>query len=154
MTRTLPMSKFIQNYNQHLSEAEKTGDDIVLPQRSGRTTWVMATEGRVRDTQMATEYLAAALSALVHDPVLSERFPEALASSLPWVTFLPEDDQRAFAEEAVETLRACASIGRYTAFATLIKDWQSTAEIWSDPDLAQSLGESIDEPVNIPVDVD
>lgn len=150
----MPMSKFIQHYNKHLSEAEEAGEDIVLPQRAGRKTWVMVTENRVRDTQAANEYLAAALSALVHDPVLAERFPDALASSLPWVSFLPEDDRKVFAVEADETLRACASLGRYTAFASLIEDWRSTAEIWSDSELARSLAEPIDEPLEIPVDVD
>lgn len=83
---------------------------------------------------MATDYLAAALSALTHDPALVARFSDALASTLPWTVFLPEDDRSAFAEEAAEALRACASIGRYTAFVTLVEDWKSTVEVWSDPE--------------------
>ncbi|MFT4215843.1 MAG: hypothetical protein QM619_01475 [Micropruina sp.] len=100
----------------------------------------------------ATDLLSAALAALVHDDELAGRFSEALASTLPWVAFLPEDDRRAFAEEAAATLRASASIGKYSAFATLIEDWRNAAEIWADPALARSLATSIDVPVDLPVD--
>ncbi|MCI1746636.1 MAG: hypothetical protein LKI24_00065 [Acidipropionibacterium sp.] len=152
MSKTVPMSRFIQSYNQHLSEAERTGDTIILQQRSGRPTWVLETEDRVVETQSATDFLAAALAALVHDDQLVGRFADALVSTLPWVAFLQEDDRRTFAEEAVSTLRACASIGRYAAFASLVGDWRNTAEIWSDPALARSLATPIDEPVDLPVD--
>ncbi|MGB4779683.1 hypothetical protein [Microbacterium sp.] len=152
MTKTVPMSRFIQSYNQHLSDAERTGDTIVLQQRAGRPAWVLETEDRARDAQAATDFLSAALSAVVRDAALAERFSAELVSTLPWVAFLPEDDRRAFAAEAAETLRACASIGRYTAFATLIEDWRNTAEIWSDPELARSLSTPVDEPVDLPVD--
>lgn len=152
MAKTVPMSRFIQNYNRHLTEAERTGDAIVLQQRAGRPAWVLASEDRVRDTQVATDFLAAALTALVHDDDLVDRFSDALAATLPWVSFLPEDDRRAFAEEAADTLRASASLGRYTAFADLIEDWRSTAEVWSDPALARSLSSPIEEPLDRPVD--
>lgn len=146
------MSRFIQSYNQHLSDAERTGDTIVLQQRAGRPAWVLETEDRARDAQAATDFLSAALSAVVRDTALAERFSVELVSALPWVAFLPDNDRRAFVTEAADTLRACASIGRYTAFATLIEDWRNTAEIWSDPELARSFSTPVDEPVDLPVD--
>lgn len=69
------------------------------------------------------------------DPALGD----PLLSVLPWAAFLPEGDRNAFVQEVSETLHACASTGRYTALATLLEDWQGTAEIWADPDLAGSL---------------
>lgn len=54
MPRTMPMSRFIQNYNQHLTEAERTGDVLVLEQRAGRPAWVLESEHRVRATAEAT----------------------------------------------------------------------------------------------------
>lgn len=151
MTKTLPMSRFIQNYNQHLVEAERTDDTLVLQQRAGRPAWVLETEGRVRATAEATDFLSTALAALVHDEALVDRFAEGLAGALPWMAFLPDRDREAFATEAAETLRACASIGRYTAFADLIEDWRNTAEVWSDPSLAEALSGEITEPVDQPV---
>jgi len=151
MAKTLPMSRFIQNYNQHLAEAERSDDVLVLQQRAGRPSWVLETEGRVRATSEATEFLSAALAALVHDETLVDRFAAALAAALPWVAFLPERDREAFAAEAADTLRACASIGRFSAFADLIEDWRNTAEVWSDPALAASLASEVPEPLDQPV---
>ena len=151
MVKTLPMSRFIQNYNQHLAEAEQTDDTLVLQQRAGRPTWVLETEGRVRATAEATDFLSAALAALVHDETLIERFATALTAALPWVAFLPERDREAFATEAADTLRACASIGRFTAFADLIEDWRNTAVAWSDPALAASLAAEVAKPLDQPV---
>ena len=151
MTTTLPMSRFIQNYNQHLAEAERTDDVLVLEQRAGRTAWVLETEHRARATAEATEFLSAALAALVHDEALVDRFAAALAAALPWVAFLPDADRETFATEAADTLRACASIGRFTAFADLIDDWRNTAEVWSDPGLAASLAAEVATPLDQPV---
>ncbi|MGO1285236.1 MAG: hypothetical protein ACTHWF_14690 [Brachybacterium sp.] len=152
MTKTLPMSRFIQSYNQHLTEAERTGETLVLEQRAGRPTWVLETEDAARALESATGFLATALTAIARDSALIGRFPDALASALPWVTFLPDAEREEFAREATETLLASASLGRYTAFATLIEDWRATAEVWSDPDLARSLSAPIDEPLDTPVD--
>lgn len=151
MAKTLPMSRFIQNYNQHLAEAEQTDDVLVLQQRAGRPAWVLETESRVRATAEATDFLSAALAGLVHDETLVDRFTLSLASALPWMAFLPEQDRETFTTEAAETLRACASIGRFTAFADLVEDWRSTAEVWSDPGLAASLSAEVPEPLDQPV---
>lgn len=148
------MSRFIQSYNQHLTDAERAGETIVLEQRAGRPSWVLEPRAQVQAAETATDFLSAALAALVHDEGLALRFPDALASTLPWVAFLPDEDRAAFASDAAETLRACVSIGRYTAFATLIEDWRNTAEIWSDPELARSLDAPIDEPLDVAVDGD
>jgi hypothetical protein len=151
MAKTLPMSRFIQNYNQHLAEAERTDDMLVLQQRAGRPAWVLETEGRVRATAEATEYVSSALAAIAHDKALVDRFAVALVDTLPWVAFLPERDREAFATEAADTLRASASIGRFTAFADLIQDWRNTAEVWSDAGLAASLSGDITTPLDQPV---
>lgn len=146
------MSRFIQNYNQHLAEAERTDDVLVLQQRAGRPAWVLETEGRVQATAEATDFLSAALLAVVHDEGLIDRFAVGLAEALPWVAFLPDADRETFVSEAAETLRACVSIGRYSAFADLIHDWRNTAEIWSDSSLAESLAAEVAVPVDLPVD--
>lgn len=150
MPKTLPMSRFIQNYNQHLVEAERTDDMLVIQQRAGRPTWVLETERRMRATAEATDFLSAALAALVHDETLVDRFAAALAGALPWVALLPETERKMFATEAADTLRACASIGRFAAFANLIEDWRNTAEVWSDPALAAMLGAEVSVPLDTP----
>ncbi|HWC22252.1 MAG TPA: hypothetical protein VG502_08150 [Flexivirga sp.] len=151
MAKTLPMSRFIQNYNQHLTEAERTDDVLVLQQRAGRPAWVLETEDRARTTAEATEYVATVLATIAHDETLIARFAAALVQAQPWVAFLPERDRETFATEAADTLRACASIGKYTAFADLVHDWRNTAEVWSDAELAESLAGDVSEPLNQPV---
>lgn len=151
MTTTLPMSRFIQNYKQHLTSAEQMDGTIVLEQRAGQPAWVLETARRANANAEATDFVSAALVALVHDDRLVERFASSLAATLPWLAFLPEQDREQFAVESAETLRACASIGRYTAFADLIEDWRNTAEIHSDPELAAALSSDINEPLGMPV---
>lgn len=143
------MSRFIQGYKKHLDEAEKVDGTIVLHQRGGHPTWVLVTETRAQAQQEAAEYATLALDVVVHDEAALARFVDRLGASLPWMLFLPEGDRETFATEATETLRACASIGKYTAFTNLLDDWRNTAEIWSDPSLAASLSGDVDEPLDL-----
>ncbi len=145
------MSRFIQNYNQHLAEAERTNEVLILSQRSGRPTWILETEARSRATAEATAFISHALAALVHDELLAERFVTELIEGLPWVAFLPLADRATFALELADTLRACASIGRYVAFADLIDEWRNTAEIWSDSALAADLTSEVAQPLDVPI---
>ena len=71
---------------------------------------------------------------------------------MPRLSFLTDVGRRQFVVEAVDTLRACAALRRYTAFADLIEDWRNTADIMSDPELAVALTGDITEPLDIPVD--
>ncbi|MCI9886847.1 hypothetical protein JT358_00015 [Micrococcales bacterium 31B] len=152
MAITLPISRFIQNYNQHLVEAEATDHVIYLVQRADRPTWVLETKHRAQAQAIAFEYLGSALAVLAEDATMLDALVNALMKSLPWVAFLPTAEARKFAQETTITLRACASVGRYAAFEHLLEDWQNTAEIWSDPDLASTLAGEIVEPLNIELD--
>lgn len=147
MSTTMPMSRFIQNYKPQLEELAQSDGLIILHQRAGQPSFVLETERRAAATQEANGFIADALSAVIGDSALERAFAERLTDTLPWVKFLPEEDRLAFVEESVETLRACAAINRYTAFAELVHDWKNTAEIHSDPQLAQALSVDIDEPV-------
>lgn len=151
MTKVLPMSRFIQNYNQHLAEAERTDKVFELHLRAGRPTWVMETELRVYASKQASVYISAIVGPIVHDDVLLPRIVEQLPEALPWLQFLPEEDRLQFTVEATDCLRACASIGRFTAFSDLVDDWRNTAELWSDPQLAASLRDDVSEPLDVPV---
>ncbi|MFJ2617993.1 hypothetical protein [Glutamicibacter sp. NPDC087344] len=151
MTKTLPMSRFIQHYNQHLTSAEQTDSVIILEQRAGRPAWVLESEQRVCAKAEATNYLAAVLATFVRDEAMVERFSSLLVTTLPWTVLLPERDREQFVVESAKTLQACASIGRYTAFADLIEEWRNTAEVWADPTLAAELSGDISQPLGQPV---
>jgi len=152
MVKTLPVSRFAQSYNEHLRAAESAGDTIVLQQRGDRPAWVLEPKPQVDATAAAVGYLSAALTALLHNEALANRFVDEFTQVFPWVGFLPAEDKTEFVKETASTLRACASIGRFTALENMIDDWRNTAEIWSDPALASALTAPVDAPIDTPVD--
>lgn len=105
MAKSLPMSRFIQNDNLHLTEAERDNSALILQPTRG-PSWVLATEDRVRATAESTEFRSAALAALVHDETMVRSFTEGLACTLPWTFFLPPSEREAFAREVADNLRA------------------------------------------------
>ena len=146
------MSRFAQSYNEHLRAAEKAGDTIVLQQRGGRPAWVLEPKPQVDAAVAAMDYLSAALTALLRNDALLSRFVDEFTQSFPWIGFLPSDERAEFVKETSATLRACASIGRFSALDNVIDDWRNTAEIWSDPILASTLAEPVAHPIDTPVD--
>lgn len=151
MSQTVPMSRFVQNYKQHLADAETTEERIVLSQRAGGQAWVLEPASRATATDTATDFLSNALRVIVHDDVLLQRFTRELTESLPWTIFLSEAGRTEFTIEAADVLRACASLGRFTAFAALLDEWRNTADIMSDPKLSAALTTPVDAPLDIPV---
>lgn len=148
----MPVSRFIQRYNQHLVDAEQHGDTIVLEQRAGRPAWVLEPQAQVDATMAAVSYVSNALVAIAHDDELVEKFAQEFTRSLPWVRLLPSEDRVAFVAETADTLRACAGVGRFGAFERLVDDWRNTAELWADPSLAAALAEPVGQPIDVPVE--
>ena len=152
MVRRLPVSRFAQSYNEHLRAAESAGDTIVLQKRGDRPAWVLEPQPQADATAAAVSYVSMALTALLRSEALADRFIEEFTQSFPWTEFLPVDERAEFVRDTASTLQACASIGRFTALGNLIDEWRNTAEIWSDPVLASALAESVDVPLDVPVD--
>lgn len=57
----------------------------------------------------------------------------------PWVRFLPVEEVRAFVLELVETLRGADALENPAPVVQVISAWQSTAEVYADPELAAVL---------------
>jgi hypothetical protein len=64
----------------------------------------------------------------------------ALSASLPWTTFLPEDERAEFFEALTATAAACVGVDTFEPLAHLIEGWRATAEIHANPELAKVLG--------------
>lgn len=62
-----------------------------------------------------------------------------MASVFPWLRFLPKDARDECVQELVNVAVACASVGNFAAFQAKVASWQSTAEIYSDPELYAKL---------------
>ncbi len=88
----------------------------------------------------------------LHDP---DALSAALQGAFAWVEFLPPQDRQLFAEELTQLLLASASVGIYSSVAQLIREWKTTAEIHTDPELTRRLqcpleaaGDAVVIPVN------
>lgn len=55
-------------------------------------------------------------------------FAARLHGPFPWMHFLSDAEQEAFADELVRTARACASVAQFEPLATVIQAWMSTAQ--------------------------
>ncbi len=74
---------------------------------------------------------------------VARNHPELLAplltEELPWIHWLPESDRARCAEDLLSELVAGADTGILEPFARTLAAWRSTAEVWSDPELARRL---------------
>ncbi|MFI1416965.1 hypothetical protein ACH4VX_03075 [Streptomyces sp. NPDC020731] len=64
---------------------------------------------------------------------------EALAEELPWLHWLPEHERHTCVRELLADLIAGADTGLLLLFARSLASWRSTAEAWSDPQMASEL---------------
>jgi hypothetical protein len=144
----MPMATFIRDYATVLDEVEANDEAVVLERRAGRPSFVLAPLRRAEGDRHAVAAVAHVLRAALRGGArdLPETIARGLADEHPWVVFLPRRERDAFERELLETLRACATIGRFTAFENLLDSWQATAEIYSDPALARRLTAVVDVP--------
>lgn len=64
---------------------------------------------------------------------------EVAPVAFPWVRFLPDDEVHEFAAELVRTLEASDAVENPAPVVQVIGAWQSTAEVYADPNLAEVL---------------
>jgi hypothetical protein len=67
----------------------------------------------------------------------ADRLPGTIRAAIPWTRLLPADDLRSFAAE----LSAAAAAGRDAPdlVATVLREWQVTAEAYADPETLAAL---------------
>ena len=63
----------------------------------------------------------------------------AAGRELSWVAVLPECDRRLFAEEMSRLMAEAAETDDLALVGQALREWRVTAEIFSDPELAQRL---------------
>lgn len=104
----------------------RDGDDLVL---STRTRSVALHEG------LGVGASALRSIARVHMDVLRE----ALADELPWLRWLPEEDQATCLRELTDDLAAGVDTDSFVRFQMDLAAWRNTAQVWADPVLAERL---------------
>jgi len=141
------MATFIRDYATVLDDVESSDDALVLERRAGRASFVLAPLRRVEGDRHAVAAVAHVLRhALSSGKDVEKVITAGLVDEFPWSVFLPAMERKAFEREVLDVLRACATVGRFTAFENLIDAWQASAELWSDPELARRLARPVDVP--------
>jgi hypothetical protein len=133
-TRSFPFSTLI---NKQTSVFPALDDaDVILERRDAENLVLMRSERF--EALFAGLGLAARSLAIVAkgNRGLAE---DVFAEELPWLTWLPEQARPQCVRELLDHLLAGAETGLLLPFARALREWQSTAEIYSDPELARRL---------------
>ncbi|MGW4117241.1 hypothetical protein [Nocardia sp. NPDC004711] len=133
-THTFPFSTLI---NKQTSVFPALDDaDVILERRDAENLVLMRSgrfEAMVKGLSLAARSLAIIAKA---NRALAE---EAFAEELPWLTWLPADARQECVKELLDNLLAGADTGLLLPFSRALREWQSTAEVYSDPELTRRL---------------
>ncbi len=126
----------LRNSGDALAEVEHR--DVVLRRRDGEDLFLglRSREASVRD---ALGMLARLLLAASVDPKTRQTVTGSLSASLPWTTFLPEDERSEFFDALASTAAACVEVDTFEPLAHLLEGWRATAEVHANPELAKLL---------------
>ena len=111
--------------------------DIVLHRRNAEDLY-LSLESRTEAVAESVRLLARMLSAALTDPGVRDRLG-ASVEQIPWLSFLPAQQRQLFITEFFRTAEAAAELGVMTPLAQLLREWQATALIYADPELAAEL---------------
>lgn len=134
---TETLTDFLREPKRVLKQVDK--EDVVLARR-GKAAIRISLDSRVEAQQERSELAAHLLAdAVASIPTMPAQMTTILEKRFPWVRLLPTEDRAAFAQELVETMQACASVGKLARIEEIFHEWKATAEIYADPELAAKL---------------
>ncbi|MFI5714501.1 hypothetical protein [Nocardia sp. NPDC051750] len=133
-TRTFAFSTLINKQTSVFPALEDS--DVILERRDAENLVLMRSE---RFDAMVQGLGLAARSLAIIAKTNRSLAEEVFAEELPWLTWLPADARPQCVTELLDQLLAGAATGLLLPFARAFGEWQSTAEIYSDPELAARL---------------
>lgn len=133
-TTTFPYSAFLRGPSGILPQLEE--GDVLLERRDDENL-VLTQYARFAARQEGMSLAARLLGDVVRDQ--AAMVIGLLRHELPWMHWLPESEQEQCSEELIAELAAGADTGVLEPFARTLDSWRSTAEVWSDPQLARRL---------------
>lgn len=134
MTTPFPYSTFLRGPSKVLPRLEE-GD--VLLERRDEENLVLTSFGRFSARQEGMSLAVRLLGDVARSQ--TELMTSLFAAELPWLRWLPEAEQSQCVDELFGELAAGADTGVLEPFARALAAWRSTAEAWSDPELARRL---------------
>lgn len=126
----------LRNSGDVLAEVEHR--DVVLRRRDGEDLF-LGLRSREAAVRNALGMLARLLLAASVDRRTRQTVAGALSASLPWTTFLPDDERSEFFEALTSTAAACVEVDTFEPLAHLLEGWRATAEVHANPELAKVL---------------
>jgi hypothetical protein len=134
VTKIFPYSQFLRGPSQVLPSLDDA--DVVLERRDEENLVLMRSE-RFEAGLSSLQIAARALALLAKRH--ADLAEELLAEELPWLYWLPVEERHTCVRELLAHLVAGADTGLLLPFAREVRSWRSTAEVWSDPQLAREL---------------
>lgn len=111
--------------------------DVVLHRRNAEDLR-LSLESRSEAVAASVRFLARVLGSALNDETVRRRL-QASAEAIPWLSFLPPQQRHEFMVDFFRTAEAAAELGVMTPLAQLLREWQATAAIYADPELATEL---------------
>lgn len=124
---TATFSELLRTPNEVASAAER--GEVTITRRDGEDL-VLTSAQSTKRSRSGLRFAAAIVGAALAE--WPDSFAHRLHSAFPWMTFLNESEQEAFADELVDLARACASVERFEPLALAVQAWKSTAEAYAD----------------------
>jgi len=143
---TVTFSEFLRGPNPITELAYR--DDVVLTRRNDEDL-VLSTVWRQNYREEATTVAAGALRSLARSH--PDLVASALVDELPWLSWLPEDEEAECVKQMIIDLAAGASVKSYRAFFQHLIQWKHTAEIHADPELLAEITRPLTGPEYGPV---
>lgn len=140
MATVLPFSDLIRRQTSVFPALDNA--DVILQRRDGEDL-VLSRAERWNAMESALHLLARSMRLVAGaNRGLAE---EVFSEELPWLTWLPHDARAEAASEILDQLLAGADTGHFMPFARALREWKSTAEIHSDPELLHRLSGPFDD---------
>ena len=136
---TYPYSTFLRSPSEVIAALETS--DVELERRDAQNV-VLIRSDRFAATRTGMAAAAHVLRMLARrDPDLAA---ELLEEEFAWMYWLPEAQRHHCVADLLANLDAGADTGSLVPFALAVAAWRSTAEVWSDPNLARRLRGPLD----------
>ncbi len=134
----VPYSSFLRGPSEVLPALER--GDVQLDRRDAEAL-VMTRAGRYRAALRGTSLASAMIRELAKNN--AGLAAKLLAEQLPWLAWMPKGEQEDCLSEILRDLSAGAETGTFEPFARALAEWEHTAEVWADTDLARRLSSEL-----------
>jgi hypothetical protein len=137
--RSHPYSTFLRSPSQVLPDLAY-GD--VLLERRDEDSIIVTSQERYTALMQGMEVTTRIFRSLFKDDC--DQMVSLMTHEMPWLAWLPEHERRDCVNELLANLAAGAETGALEPFSRSVLEWQHTAEVWADPELAKRLSSQFD----------